>query len=74
MMSRYVEERYVGMVVSLPRGVEAILDGREVFNLREAHFPMASMGLLHVCRINKDGWRLRRAGRTTPLIIAILSF
>ncbi|SES30949.1 glycosyltransferase [Corynebacterium cystitidis] len=55
MMQRYVDPRFVGMVVSLPAGIESIYSGKNLFNLRQAHVPMHSMGLLSVCKLNDDG-------------------
>lgn len=49
-MSQYIDERFVGMTVSLPLGVEAIYQGGYFSNFRNAHVPMHSMGLMHVCR------------------------
>lgn len=51
-MSKFIHPKYSGMVVSFPLGIEAILIGGKVFNLKAAHFPMNSMGLMSVCSIN----------------------
>ncbi|WP_083319810.1 glycosyltransferase [Corynebacterium sp. HMSC074A01] len=53
-MARYVNERFVGTAVSLPLGIEAVMDGGQYFNFREAHMPMNSMGLLYVCQVGDD--------------------
>ncbi|AKK02025.1 glycosyltransferase [Corynebacterium epidermidicanis] len=55
LVERYVKPELVGMVVSLPLGVEAVLDSDQFFNLREAHVPMNSMGLLYVCERDANG-------------------
>lgn len=54
-MARYVQEKYVGMVVSFPLGVEAVYGGDHFYNFREAHVPMNSMGLLYVSELKEDG-------------------
>ena len=54
-MARYVREKYVGMVVSFPLGVEAVYSGDHFYNFREAHVPMNSMGLLYVSELKEDG-------------------
>lgn len=54
-MARYVRPEYCGMAVSLPLGVEGILHRGRVTNLRQAHFPMNSMGLMYVCQFGEDG-------------------
>lgn len=55
LVDNYLKPEYVGMTVSLPLGIEAVLDKGRFFNLREAHVPMNSMGLLYVCSRDKSG-------------------
>lgn len=55
LVSRFVKPEYVGMVVSLPRGIEAIYENGHYFNFREAHVPMNSMGMLYVSRVTEQG-------------------
>lgn len=55
LVSPYVKPEFVGMMVSLPLGIEAIRSGSDFYNLREAHVPMNSMGLLSVCSIDSNG-------------------
>ena len=57
-MKRYMRPAFTGMVVSFPLGVEAILDGMTISNLKAAHFPMNSMGLMHVCRLGAKSKRV----------------
>ena len=54
-MERFIKPEYVGMVVSLPRGIEAIYSGGHYYNFREAHVPMNSMGMLYVSELDKTG-------------------
>ena len=54
-MAKFIRPSYTGMVVSFPLGIESILDNGQVFNLKSAHFPMNSMGLMYVCRMNNQG-------------------
>lgn len=53
-MARFVNERFVGTAVSLPLGIEAVMDSGKYFNFREAHVPMNSMGLMYVCQVGED--------------------
>lgn len=50
-MERFMRPSFAGMVVSFPLGIEAILDSALVSNLKAAHFPMNSIGLMYVCRL-----------------------
>lgn len=75
-VERFVRPEYVGMVVSLPRGVEAIYSNGHYFNFREAHVPMNSMGMLYVSELSEGGAiRAPRAGahdkadRLAPVIL-----
>ncbi|MDK8800609.1 glycosyltransferase [Corynebacterium coyleae] len=54
-MSQYLTPTHVGYVISFPLGIEAILADGSAFNLREAHYPMNSVGQLGVCKMNIDG-------------------
>lgn len=54
-MSQYLTPTHVGYVISFPLGIEAILTDERAFNLREAHYPMNSVGQLGVCRKKLDG-------------------
>lgn len=54
-MDKFIRPSYTGMVVSFPLGIEAVLDEGQAFNLKAAHFPMNSMGLMSVCRMNNRG-------------------
>lgn len=54
-MSQYLTPAHVGYVISFPLGVEAILTDGSAFNLREAHYPMNSVGQLGVCKKMLDG-------------------
>lgn len=54
-MSKFMSPSFKQMVVSFPLGIEAVLDGGHVFNLKYAHFPMNSMGLMNVCQIDEKG-------------------
>lgn len=54
-MGNYINPNFSGMVVSFPLGIEALLEGGSVYNLKTAHFPMNSMGLMYVCQISTDG-------------------
>lgn len=62
-VERFVKPEYLGMVVSLPRGIEAIYSSGHYFNFREAHVPMNSMGMLYVSELDEAGKiRAPRAG------------
>lgn len=74
--ARFVKSEFVGMVVSLPRGIEAIYSNGHYFNFREAHVPMNSMGMLYVSELSSEGsLRVPRAGahdkadRLAPVIM-----
>ncbi|WP_286360937.1 glycosyltransferase [Corynebacterium afermentans] len=54
-VERFVGPEYVGMVVSLPLGVEALYSNGHFFNFREAHVPMNSMGMLYVSELHQNG-------------------
>lgn len=54
-VERFVRHEYVGMVVSLPLGVETLYSNGHFFNFREAHVPMNSMGMLYVSELRQDG-------------------
>lgn len=54
-MSEYLTPAHVGYVISFPLGIEAILTDGSAFNLREAHYPMNSVGQLGVCKKTLDG-------------------
>lgn len=54
-VEQYLRPEFVGMVVSLPLGIEAVFDRGRFFNLREAHVPMNSMGLLSICDRDANG-------------------
>lgn len=54
-VERFVGPDYVGMVVSLPLGVEALYSNGHFFNFREAHVPMNSMGMLYVSELHQNG-------------------
>lgn len=54
-MGRYIRPEFVGMVVSLPRGIEAIYSQGHYFNFREAHVPMNSMGMLYISELDQQG-------------------
>ncbi|WP_276906845.1 glycosyltransferase [Corynebacterium riegelii] len=54
-MHRFVKPEYVGMVVSMPRGIEAIYSNGHYFNFREAHVPMNSMGMLYISELGQNG-------------------
>ena len=76
LVERFVKPEYVGMVVSLPRGIEAIYSNGHYFNFREAHVPMNSMGMLYVSELSEQGTiRAPRAGahdkadRLAPVIM-----
>ena len=75
-VTRFVKPEYVGMVVSLPRGIEAIYSKGHYFNFRDAHVPMNSMGMLYVSELTQEGAiRAPRAGahdkadRLAPVIM-----
>lgn len=75
-VERFVKPEFVGMVVSLPRGIEAIYSNGHYFNFREAHVPMNSMGMLYVSELGAGGAiRAPRAGahdkadRLAPVIM-----
>ncbi len=55
LVKRFIKPEYVGMVVSLPRGIEAIYSNGHYFNFRDAHVPMNSMGMLYVSELTPDG-------------------
>lgn len=55
LMQRFVKPEFVGMVASLPRGLEAIYDNGHYFNFREAHVPMNSMGMLYISELTDKG-------------------
>lgn len=55
LMEKYLKDEFVGMVVSLPLGIEAVYDDGRFLNPRVAHVPMNSMGLLSVCRLTSGG-------------------
>lgn len=54
-MAEFMRPNFVRMVVSFPMGIEAVLHQGMAFNLKLAHFPMNSMGLMHVCRMGQKG-------------------
>ena len=75
-MKRFMRPNFAGMVVSFPLGVEAILDGAMVSNLKTAHFPMNSMGLMHICQLGKNsqvvgprGGQHNKADRDNAVVI-----
>lgn len=74
-MDRFVKPEFVGMVASLPRGIEAIYDNDHFFNFREAHVPMNSMGMLYISELTDQGIIGPRAGahdkadRLAPVIM-----
>ena len=53
-MEKFIKPEFVGMVASMPLGVEAIYDDGHFYNFRESHLPMNSMGLLYVSELTKD--------------------
>jgi hypothetical protein len=74
-MKRFMRPNFAGMVVSFPLGIEAILDDMMISNLKTAHFPMNSMGLMHVCRLGKTrviaprGGEHNKADRDNAVVI-----
>ena len=54
-VERFVKPEYVGMVVSMPLGVEVLYSNGHFFNFREAHVPMNSMGMLYISELQQDG-------------------
>lgn len=75
-MEKFIKPEFVGMVASMPLGVEAIYDAGHFYNFRESHLPMNSMGLLYVSELAEDGKiRAARAGahdrsdRLAPVIL-----
>lgn len=54
-MSKFISPKFTNMVVSFPLGIESVLDSGYVFNLKYAHFPMNSMGLMSVCQMDEKG-------------------
>lgn len=76
-MAPYVREEFVGMSVTLAKGLTALQSEGCLFSdLRTTYQPMNSMGLLSVCRLESDGTVLRPPGgphnlldRTGPVIL-----
>jgi len=54
-VGQYMKPEMVGMLVSLPRGIEGIAYRERVLNLREGYYPMHSMGLMQVCAFDENG-------------------
>lgn len=53
-IARHMKPDLVGMLISLPRGLEAIADGGYLYNVREGYYPMHSLGLMQVCSLDRD--------------------
>lgn len=55
LVARLMRPAMVGMLVSLPRGLEAITHKGKVYMVREGYYAMHSLGLMQVCAFSEDG-------------------
>ena len=72
----YIKPEMVGMLISLPRGIEAIAFQGGLYDLREGYYPMHSLGLMQVCELDTKGTLKRplpsphdKSDRRNPVII-----
>ena len=58
-MMPYITAANAGMQVSLGRGLTALYEGGDFYNLRMAQSPLIALGLLSVCMLNAEGEVIR---------------
>lgn len=74
--ARYVQQPFVGMVVSFGQGLTARYGQRRYWDVRTCYEPMLAIGLLNICQFRDGGWygpRTRHthnhSDRSNPVIL-----